>query len=75
MKVLEHVAHRFAKHVRVNGVLCLSPNGDPALVRVFSELGWSDPHPIEAVAEPVLVAATVEAPERAVMPSAKGRRG
>ena len=74
-QILESIAHRYCKQVRVGGVLCLSTNGDPVLVGVFKELGWSDPYAIEAVSEPVLEAATVEAPERAVMPKAKGRLG
>jgi len=73
MSILEQIVHRYAKQVRANGRLCLSTNGDPTLLAVFKELGWTDPHILDA--EPELEAATVEAPERAVMPTAKGRRG
>lgn len=69
--VLEQIIRRFASQCRVNGVLCLTSNGDPALVSAFAALGWSDPYPVEPdivpAPEPVLEAATVEAPERAVM--------
>ena len=78
LSVLEHLAHRFASQVRANGILCLSANGDPALVKLFAALGWADPHPIESA--PVLeavaeVAATLRAPERAVLKAPKGRIG
>jgi hypothetical protein len=75
--VLAQIVHRFATQVRVGGTLCLSSNGDPALVAAFKALGWSEPYPIEpsAFVEPAEEAATVEAPERAVMPSPRGRRG
>ena len=72
LSTLEHIAHRFGAQVRSNGVLCLSANGDPALVRVFKDLGWADPHPIEAVREE---AAVLLAPERAVLKAPKGRVG
>lgn len=76
--VLEHLIHRFASQARVNGRLCLSSNGDPALVSAFKAVGWSDPHPIDADPiedEPVYEAAAVEAPERAVMSAPKKRLG
>lgn len=72
-QVLEQLIHRFARQTRVGGVLCLTSNGDPALVSAFAALGWADPHPIEPVEGPLETAA-VEAPERAVMPAAKSRR-
>lgn len=75
-QALAQIIHRFATQVRVGGVLCLSSNGDPALVAAFAALGWPDPCPIDrAVFNPEPEAATVEAPARAVMPDAKGRRG
>ncbi len=76
-KVLEQIVHRYAKQIRVNGVLCLSANGDQALVEVFKALGWSDPYPIDKAArhEAPLETATLEAPERAVMPGPKKRHG
>lgn len=75
-QVLEAVVHRFGKHVRVNGRLCLSSNGDQVLASVFTALGWSDPHPLDvAWRAPVVEAATVEAPERAVLKPSKGRLG
>lgn len=75
--VLAHLVHRFARQVRQNGVLCLSANGDPALVAAFHALGWSDPCPLghALVRDTVVEAATVEAPERAVMPKSRGRLG
>ncbi len=72
MQVLAHVAHRFASQVRVNGVLCLSSNGDPVLVRVFAELGWSDPQPIDSIPEPVKAQPPIE---RAVLDPPVRRRG
>lgn len=74
MKALEHLIRRFGKEVRVGGRLCISANGDPALVAAFVELGWSDPHPIEPGEAPP-EAAVIEAPERAVLPRPKGRLG
>ncbi len=76
--VLEHLIHRFASQIRANGRLCLSSNGDPALVGAFKAVGWSDPHPIDAdpVEAPAIEeAAAVEAPERAVMNAPKKRIG
>ena len=72
MQTLAHVAHRFASQVRCNGVLCLSSNGDPALVRVFAELGWSDPQPIDAIPAPIKATAPIE---RAVLDPPVRRRG
>jgi len=72
MSVIEHLVRRFAKQTRVNGVLCLTSNGDPALVTAFAALDWSDPYPIEAVVEGPLEAAVVEAPETAVLESPEG---
>ncbi len=76
LSVLEHVAHRFGTQVRSNGVLCLSSNGDLALVRLFAELGWSDPQPIESIPQPkpVQEVATVEHVERAIMDGLKARK-
>ena len=71
MQILAHVAHRFASQVRVNGVLCLSSNGDPALVRAFAELGWSDPQPIDAIPAPI----KAQPIERAVLEPPVRRRG
>jgi hypothetical protein len=76
LSTLEHIAHRFGTQVRSNGVLCLCSNGDPALVRVFKELGWSDPQPIETIPVKATVreeAAVLLAPERAVLKAPKGR--
>jgi hypothetical protein len=76
MGALEHLIRRFGTQVRHNGVLCLCSNGDPALVAAFAELGWPDPCPIDGPpVAPVLEAAVVEAPERAVLPKPKGRLG
>lgn len=75
-RALTLLVHRFGLQVRHDGVLCLSSNGDPALVAAFADLGWPDPCPVDrAFFNPELEAATLEAPERAVMPAAKGRRG
>lgn len=78
MRTLEHLIRRFGTPIRVNGVLCVCSNGDPALVAAFKELGWSDPHPIDAdsvEAPAVEEAAAIEAPERAVMSAPKKRIG
>ncbi len=76
LSVLEHIAHRFGTQVRVGGVLCLSSNGDPALVRLFAELGWSDPQPIESIPAPqsAMELATVENYERAIMDRVKAKK-
>jgi len=73
--VLAHLVHRFASQIRVGGFLCLSANGDPALVSAFKALGWADPYRIEPEILPdaPLEVAAVEAPERAVLPVAKKR--
>jgi hypothetical protein len=71
MDVLAQIIRRFGTQVRVNGVLCLCSNGDPALVAAFAALGWPDPCPIDR--DGPLEAATVIAPERAVLNSPKRR--
>jgi hypothetical protein len=71
LSTLAHIAHRFGTQVRSNGVLCLSSNGDPALVRVFAELGWADPQPIDSIPEPI----TAQPIERAVLDPPVRRRG
>lgn len=72
--IFEAIAHRFGKQIRAGGLLHLSTNGDPTLVLVFKELGWSDPHPIEAA--PIVAeeeTATIVAPERAVLKAGKAK--
>ncbi len=60
LSTLAHIAHRFGTQVRCNGVLCLSSNGDPALVRVFKDMGWSDPQPIDSIPVPIKAQAPIE---------------
>jgi hypothetical protein len=68
-EIIEALIRRHAPHISVNGESCLSSNGDAILVAAFKALGWSDPYH----ERPALEAATVEAPERAVLPKAEGR--
>lgn len=76
MSVLEQLVRSKARQTRANGVLCLTSNGDPALVAAFAELGWSDPYPVDPADVPApvtpLEAAMVTAPERAVMDRPEG---
>ena len=79
MTALEHCARRFARRTTQAGVVVLVTDGDPALVKAFQELGWSDPYPdplllpAKPKPEPRSEKATVRAPERAVMAPPKGR--
>jgi hypothetical protein len=79
MTALEHMVRSFARRTTQNGIVVLVTNGQPALIAAFAELGWSDPYPDPLLLPPSpvvsrdLTKATVEAPERAVLPSAKGR--
>jgi len=79
MTSLEHMVRSFARRITQNGAVSLVTDGQPALVAAFQELGWSDPYPDPSLlpVKPVTrsVKATVESPERAVMPEPKGRIG
>jgi hypothetical protein len=68
-EIIEALIRRHATHISVNGESCLSSNGDAILVAAFKALGWPDPYHDT----PVLEAATVEAPEHAVLPKAERR--
>jgi hypothetical protein len=70
----------FARRISKDGRVALISNGHPALIKAFQHLGWSDPFidpdlldKPTPVVERGLKTATVQAPERAVMPKAKGR--
>lgn len=67
--LLELFARRGAKRTTRNGRVVLVTDGDPLLVEAFKQLRWADPY--EAPEE----AATVTAPERAVLPRPTGHRG
>jgi len=89
MTSLEHMVRSFARRITQNGEVSLVTDGQPALIAAFQELGWSDPYPDpELLPKPrkksaidvtdlsgssTYVKAVVESPERAVLPSAKGR--
>lgn len=79
MTALEQCVRTFARRTTQNGAVVLVSNGIPALIAAFKELGWSDPYPDPLLLpekpkpEPRSVTATVSAPERAVLPSPRGR--
>lgn len=76
MELLEQFVRRYARRTTQDGKVVIITNGDPLLLAAFSQLGWSDPYldptllPHAPVEE---VKATIEAPERAVLPRPKGR--
>ncbi len=72
MTTIERFVRRCAKRTTRNGAEVLITDGDPLLVAAFASLGWDDPHQDmhQDIREE---AATVEAPERAALPKAKGR--
>lgn len=71
--LLELFARRGAKRTTRNGRVVLVTDGDPLLVEAFKQLHWSDPH--EEPTARSEEAATVTAPERAVLPRPDGYRG
>lgn len=76
MDIVEQLVRSFARRISKDGAVALISNGHPALVAAFQHLGWSDPYiDPHLLPKPVLreVAATVTAPERAVLPRPKGR--
>ena len=76
--VLKLILRRYARRITVNGVTCLSSNGDPTLIAVFEAAGVEDGSPLEdepAAEEPPLEAATLEAPEHAVLETPEGHVG
>jgi hypothetical protein len=83
MDIVEHLVRSFARRISKDGHVALISNGHPALVKAFQHLGWADPYvdpdllpeTPKPVVERDLKTATVEAPERAVLPRAKGRLG
>jgi hypothetical protein len=82
MNALEMLVRSYARRISKDGLVALITNGHPALIEAFKELGWADPYIdpelLPKTPEPVtraFVKATVEAPERAVLASPKGRHG
>lgn len=77
MDIVEHLVRSFARRTTQNGQTVLVTNHHPALVAAFKHLGWSDPYPDPELLPKTSVAretkATVEAPEKAVLPAPKGR--
>lgn len=80
MDIIEQLVRSFARRTTQGGHVVIITNGHPALVAAFKDLGWSDPYidplllpPVAPTVERAFVKATVAAPERAVLPSPKGR--
>jgi len=78
MDVVEALVRTFARRTVQNGAVALITNGNPALIAAFKHLGWSDPYPDPELLPKKLPEArhekaVVTAPERAVLPSPKGR--
>lgn len=78
MELIEKFVRRYARRTMQNGVVVLITDGDAMFLDAFKVLGWSDPYPDPTLLPhppppKEIVAAVVSAPERAVMPKAKGR--
>lgn len=74
MDIIEHFVRRYARRTTRNGEPVIITNGDGLFKAAFKHLGWDDPHPEHQKSVPVVeIAATVEAPEKAVLPKPKGR--
>jgi hypothetical protein len=79
MDLLEQFVRRHARRTTQNGQVVIVTNGDALLLEAFKQLGWSDPYPDPELLPPSApvasrgTKATVEDPERAVLPRPKGR--
>jgi len=72
MDLLERLVRAHARRITRNGITVLTANAEPLLVDAFKELGWQDPHEDTAEKTPSNERATLEAPERAVLPRPEG---
>ena len=70
--LLVALCRRYARQISVGGILMLTHDGDPLLSALFARVGWKNQHH-DVPDIPVVEAATVVAPERAVLPKPKGR--
>lgn len=72
MDLIEQFVRRYARRTTQSGKVVIVTNGDPLFLAAFKHLSWPDPY-IDPELLPRSETASVEAPEKAVLPKSKVR--